>query len=554
MTMLNNKRIAKFFKEMAEISELLDENRFKVKSYNHAYQAIRSSSVMISSLNLEQMENLTGVGKRTASKIIEILDTGSLSELEEKIELIPSGVLEMLKLKGIGAKKIRTLWQDHNITSLEILKEAAEHNDLIRIKGIAKKTQDKLLAQAEFLMESRNKWNLKDALAFYQAFQAWADDNEFQVIPLGQLRRKDAIISSLELATSHTNPLEDLKLLDHFQISRDASGNCRIQNKLPLKIFELKESSDKWIFQHSRPLEGKAIWDALYDEHKSELTLFSALGYPRVLPELYSRLDIPLKSERKEFILNETDIKGLIHCHSTYSDGTHTLQQMAEAAASNGLEYMLITDHSKSAFYAGGLTEDDIKMQWDEIDELNQKLTDFKIFKGIESDILRDGRLDYEYDILEKFDVVIASIHSQLDMSENQATERLLKAIENPYTDVLGHLTGRILLSREAYPVDHEKVIRACAEHQVAIEINCNPHRMDIDWKWLGLCRELDVAIVVSPDAHSIEEIEYIRYGVIACIKGLLTQENCLNVLDSSSFIKRIKDRRKYRLDIVNNI
>ena len=226
-------------------------------------------------------------------------------------------------------------------------------------------------------------------------------------------------------------------------------------------------------------------------------------------------------------------IRGLIHCHSTWSDGANTIEEMAKACLDNKWEYMVLSDHSASAFYANGLKSDRVAAQHQQIDELNKKLAPFRIFKSIESDILNDGSLDYEATVLSSFDLIIASIHSNLRMIEETATNRLLKAIENPFTTILGHPTGRLLLSREGYPIDHKRIIDACAVHKVAIEINAHPRRLDLDWKWLDYAIEKGVFISINPDAHALAGLSDVQYGVLIAQKSLLTP-----AMNLSSFSK----------------
>lgn len=229
-------------------------------------------------------------------------------------------------------------------------------------------------------------------------------------------------------------------------------------------------------------------------------------------------------------------IIGVVHNHTRYSDGAHTISQMAEACIDKGYGYLVISDHSKSAFYANGLTEEKVIQQWSEIDQINNTLNNFHIYKSIESDILSDGSLDYDEDILQGFDLIIASIHSQLGMDKNKATSRLIRAVENPYTRILGHPTGRLLLGREGYPIDHKKVIDACADNGVAIELNANPHRLDLDWKYIEYAMNRNVPVAINPDAHHIDGIDDIQYGVIAARKGGLTTSACLNTLTRQEF------------------
>ena len=240
-------------------------------------------------------------------------------------------------------------------------------------------------------------------------------------------------------------------------------------------------------------------------------------------------------------LINPTDIQGVIHSHTTYSDGINSLTEMAEAARAAGYSYIGITDHSKAAFYANGLSVERVLEQMAEIDQLNTQWDDFRILKGIESDILADGSLDYEEDILQRFDFVIASVHSNLRMDEAKATARLLAAIENPYTHILGHPTGRLLLSRPGYPIDHRKVIDACAANQVAIELNASPYRLDLDWTWIPYALEKGVLISINPDAHSIAGIQDIYFGTLAARKGGLTAERCLNARPADEFLAALK-------------
>jgi DNA polymerase (family 10) len=228
-------------------------------------------------------------------------------------------------------------------------------------------------------------------------------------------------------------------------------------------------------------------------------------------------------------LIEEADIRGVVHTHSTYSDGINTVRQMAEASRERGYEYLVMSDHSQAAFYANGLKADRVREQWREIDALNEEMAPFRILKGTECDILSDGSLDYDEELLAGFDLVIASVHSNLNMDEERAMERLLAAIANPYTNILGHPTGRLLLSREGYPIDHAAVIDACAEHRVAIELNANPYRLDLDWSWVPYAVERGVKVSINPDAHSTGGIDDIHYGVLAARKGGLRKVDCLN-------------------------
>ena len=253
----------------------------------------------------------------------------------------------------------------------------------------------------------------------------------------------------------------------------------------------------------------------------------------RDLPDVANRF---LAKDISNEVIQLEDIKGIIHSHSTYSDGVHTLADMARYVRDQGFEYLVISDHSQTASYAGGLKVDDILRQHQEIEQLNVELAPFKIFRSIESDILSDGSLDYPVNVLKTFDLVISSVHSNLKMDEATATRRLLNAIRSPFTTILGHPTGRLLLARQGYSLDHRTIIDACADHQVAVEVNANPLRLDLDWSWIDYARTKGVKIAINPDAHSKEAIHLIKYGVLAAQKGGLRKEECINTLSLAEF------------------
>jgi DNA polymerase (family 10) len=266
----------------------------------------------------------------------------------------------------------------------------------------------------------------------------------------------------------------------------------------------------------------------------------SALRESAAILELAKKRVIPA-------LIEPTDIRGIIHCHSNWSDGSHTIEEMARAAISRGLEYLVISDHSKSAFYAQGLLETKIREQHLYIDELNDKLYPFKIFKSIESDILNDGSLDYSNEVLATFDLVIASVHSNLKMSEEKAMMRLINAIKNPYTTILGHLTGRLLLSRPGYPVNHEAIIDACAANNVVIELNANPSRLDIDWRYIQKAIQKNVLLSIDPDSHHIDGLDDTTFGVMVAQKAMMSKENNLSSYNLSAFEQYITERKKLK-------
>jgi len=314
----------------------------------------------------------------------------------------------------------------------------------------------------------------------------------------------------------------------------------KTQNGIPLSILVAREQdADAVWFQTT---SSEAHLQALRPETDffagDETAIYASAGLSWIAPEMREGLDeiAQATKETTPRLLEFSDLRGAVHNHSTWSDGGATIEAMARQCIAMGLEYLVMSDHSRTAVYAGGLSIERVEAQGREIDQLNQKLAPFKIFKSIESDILGDGSLDYPDDVLAQFDLVIASVHSGLKMDETRATERLLRAIANPYTTVLGHPTGRLLLSRPGYPIDHARIIRACAEHGVVMEINANPWRLDLDWSWIPLARKQGVLLSINPDAHALGGLQDMHFGVLAARKGGLTADGTLNAMNLGEF------------------
>ena len=485
------------------------------------------------------------------------MKTGELETFQRYADKTPSGVVDMLHIKGFSPKKIQAVWQDMGIESVGELLYACNENRLIELKGFGIKTQEEIRKAAEYFLKSKNKrfWAVADAdtegvIKLLQSGITKLGMTDFKIERVGDLRRLNPIVEKLELLVAGVDNIE--QLFDNQQLilvdKKDNTFLCKTENNVPVLIYTcaLNEWGSKLFkYSGSRPfLEafvkytegGNSQVD--FKNLKTETEIFQKANLPYIEPELREDADILelAKADKLPNLLQLGDIQGVIHTHTTYSDGLNTLREMAEAAQRFGYKYIGISDHSKAAFYANGLKEDRVEQQWQEIDALNKEFFNFKILKSIESDILYDGSLDYSDDILRGFDFVIASIHSTLKMDEAKATARLIKAVENPYTKILGHPTGRLLLSREGYPIDHKKVIDACAANKVSIELNANPYRLDLDWTWIPYAREQGVLICINPDAHSIEGIKDIRYGVLTARKGRLDTEGCLNARDLDGF------------------
>lgn len=533
---MTNREIARTFNLLGKIMELHDENPFKTRSYTKAYNVLRKVEKPLAESSEEEISAIEGVGAAISAKIIELLETGEMQTLNKYQAMTPVGVQEMLHIKGFGPKKIKTIWRDLGIDNIGELLYACNENRLVAVKGFGAKTQESLRQQLEYFMESKGKYHYATLLEIAEDMVEKLQDAfpQDDIMLVGQIRRKMPVVDAIELLT--TLSFEQLQNYDEASFTQN--GEDLFYDGHPLELITCDvEEFESLVLESTGP--SSFLEDLDVDTYGEESVVFENAGLPFILPELRDMDTIIEKAKSgslPEELITVEDIKGIVHNHSTYSDGIHTLRQMAEYVRDSGFEYFVISDHSKAAFYANGLSEDRILMQQREIDALNEEMAPFKIFKSIECDILADGSLDYEDDVLETFDLVISSVHSNLKMDQDKAMRRLIAAIENPYTHILGHPTGRLLLSREGYPIDHKTIIDACADHNVIIELNANPHRLDLDWQYIDYAIEKGVKIAINPDAHSREAIHYIKYGVAAARKGGLTRENCLNTLNLASF------------------
>jgi len=550
---MTNKEIANSFSDLAKMMELHGENPYRFKSYQNVYIQLRKLQTPLTEMSADDMEAVKGVGKGTVAKIQEILSTGKLTALEEYKAKTPPGVIEMLQIKGFGPKKIMALWKGLEIETVGELLYACNENRLVELKGFGAKTQEDLKKKLEYFLQSKGKSHYAAIEPKANEFLNWVKKKlKPEVIEfVGEMARFCPVVNSVEVLVATNSDVKILFDESTFILKEEVDANTFKGVFKESGVVLRTCSPDNFGSKKFRYTATADFMTAFLKESKqsdckgiaTEATVFEKAGIPFIQPELRETGDVlkqAIAGELPDKLIEEQDIKGVIHSHTTYSDGIHTLQEMVEYAQSKNYRYIAITDHSKSAFYANGLKPDRVEAQWKEIDQLNAGLKDFKIFKSIESDILNDGSLDYEKGMLENFDFIIASVHSNLKMDKDKATKRLITAIENPCTKILGHPTGRLLLSREGYPIDHAKVIDACAANGVSIELNANPYRLDIDYQWIPYAKEKNVLISINPDAHSREGIHDIRFGIYAARKGQLTAETCLNtksLIDFEDFI-----------------
>lgn len=557
---MENKTISRTLRLLAQLMELHKENPFKIKSVANAAFKIDKLPFKIAQKTAEEIALIDGIGKSIAAKVVELLNSGTLKELEDILLQTPPGIVEMLSIKGIGPKKIGVIWDELKIENVGELYYACNENRLIEAKGFGLKTQEEIKKAIEFKMAANGKFLYAHVEQFahqlHTELSVWLDqvakDSLLEIA--GDFRRSCEIIEELVFVIGSPNPalpqeIEKFEALPFKQID-ETTFVAHTESGLHIKLVVTEKTN--FYFNYFK-LTGNEIHAnevlalAGNGPFANEEEIYTKAGLTFISPELREGLgEIELaKSKKLPQLIDYKDLKGSLHNHSDWSDGVHTLEEMALYCKNDlKLEYLGICDHSKSAFYAKGLNEQRVYAQQQQIDELNKKLAPFKIFKGIESDILNDGSLDYSDDILKTFDFVVASVHSNLRMDEDKATARLLKAIENPYTTILGHPTGRLLLSRKGYDIDYKKIIDACAANKVVIEINANPLRLDLDWRWHQYALEKGVLLSINPDAHRKEGFHDMRFGIMVARKGRLTAEKCLNAFSLSEITTYFNNKR----------
>ncbi len=556
---MDNYQIADNFSLLSKLMDIHGENSFKARSYAAAAFNIEKLPVQLSETAREELFSIKGIGESTGKKIIELLETGELKVLQEMIAKTPPGVMEMLSIKGIGPKKISTIWREMEIETVGELLYACQENRLKLYKGFGEKTQQNIIETIEFYFHNKGSFLFAQVEVIIPQIKNYLEKifAPSLVHVTGNYRRQETIIDELEFVVNNSNNFIKPKMLStnppELLEEKENTLLYKLQNGLRLRFYTGDKNFNECLFFTTG---SKEFTDAFVEnfpdvnfkieDDKTDKDFFEQANIQYIEPALRETESIIEKAKSKNITaaIQPAEIKGIIHSHSNWSDGSNTIEDMAKAAFAKGLEYLVISDHSKSAFYANGLSEERIKQQHLYVDELNNKLAPFKIFKSIESDILNDGSLDYTNSILSTFDLVIASVHSNLKMQEEKAMQRLITAIENPYTTILGHMTGRLLLSRKGYPVNHNKIIDACAANNVVIELNAHPSRLDIDWRYIDYALEKNVLISIDPDAHTLEGFDDTRYGVLVAQKSLLTKERNLSSFNLKEFDQFLTSRK----------
>ena len=565
---MNNKQIIGKLNLTASLLQIQGENPFKIRGYQNTVQVIERLNESLSDLNKKEILGIEGIGKGMADKISQLIETGTFDSLDKVLENTNPVVLDLLKISGLGPKKIQVLEKEFQLNSIHDLLLLCENGKVAELKGFGKKTEEKVKSSLEYLIENKGKILYAEGESISKLIEEdLANSLEgLKFSPTGPLRRKD-------------NSLDELSFLIACEYSEIKKLKSEINKFLYLEENVIESSPYIWRgkdvdlgikvafkFCESETFYSNLVIETGKEEHlfhllendntlykiakaenfKSEVEIYEKAKLPFITPELREgKFEFDLDKKGKIELVELGDLKGCLHNHSTYSDGANTVKEMAVYCKEQGYEYFGISDHSKTAFYANGLYPEQVLKQQQEIDLLNEKLAPFKILKGIESDILPDGSLDYEEEILSTFDYIVASVHSGLDMDKEKATKRLITAIENPYTSILGHATGRLILRRKGYEIDHKKVIDACAKNNVIIEINAHPKRLDIDWQWIPYAMEKGVLISINPDAHELKGIHDMYYGVCSARKGALTKEFTFNSKSLEEVEQHFRNQKK---------
>lgn len=554
---MTNAEISAIFTSLSRLMDVHGEDSFKAKSYSVAAFQIDQLPQELSTMSPEAIAYAKGIGQSTAKKIIEILNTGRLSQLEDLLQRTPPGVLEILQIKGLGPKKVRSIWQEMGIESVGELEYACNENRLSSFKGFGQKTQEAVLQQIAFIQNNQGFYLWAEAHAIAETWmnRLQKSFSQYQFAYCGDYYQQNNTLATLEIVTDMPFDLLPRLWANAPGIemqSSESSLRLQLPGNLPLQFYFVPNGQVA-VEQFKRSASDEFL------EHFASHHQFPIDPNDEAAIFVHNNLDFvpaPLRTSSKFLgrptpkLIQANDVKGIIHAHSRWSDGQETLEVMVQELIKRGMQYLVITDHSQAAYYAGGLTPDRVAAQQLEIDMLNKKYSPFKVFKGIEADILNDGSLDYDAAVLATFDIVIASVHSNLKMNEEKAMQRLLAAIQNPYTTILGHPSGRLLLSRQAYPLDYKMIIDACKENDVVIEINAHPRRLDLDWQWVAYALEQDVLLSVNPDAHALEGFDDVYYGCIAAQKGCLTAAHNLSsytLEELERFIELKKRKRNLR-------
>ena len=551
MAAIDTPEVIKLLSEFGQRAALRGGNPYRARAYARAAESLGTLTEPLAEvIHEERLREIPGVGEAIADIITRLHDTGTHPGLEAMRKEIPAGVLEMLTVPGLRPEKVMKLYKELGITSLAALEEAAKADRLKGVKGLGPALQAKILQGIAIGREGEGRRHMHRAAALLESAEQRLRQSHpdlKRITPGGEFRRGCELVADLSLVvevpradvgTIRSGSYLHIHLTDpaHYGIMLlRATGSATHLEQLEALAARKRFTLDATGLRCGRKIIAR-----------SEEEIYAALGLHFIEPELREGTDeiaLGLKHALPKLVTDH-DLRGILHAHTDLSDGVDTLEIMADATRARGYQYLGVADHSKSAYYARGLSVEKIEAQHAEIDRLNKRYgKSFRILKGIESDILTDGSLDYPDDVLARFDFVVASVHGRFKLDRNTQTQRIIRAVRNPFTTILGHMTGRQLLRRPGYEVDIEAILAACAEHRVAVEINANPWRLDLDWRWHRRALELGCMMSINPDAHSTQELNLTHWGVEMARKGGVPAKRVLNALTLPSLLQHLKRR-----------
>lgn len=571
----DRKTIAEVLEQIAALLELKGESSFRVRAFRTAARAVTGfPSDLAPALDDGSLARARGIGPVTLGIVTELIRTGRAGMLEQLRRDIPAGLVEMLDGSGLSVAKVRQIHDVLGVDSLPELEAAARDGRLATLPRFGARTAANVLRNIAFLRQASGYRLIHHAMDEAAALRSALArlPGVRQAITAGEVRRRTEVVGELAMVVvADVTPAEFFTRLSQTRGVHEFSGSDERRATLKFAgggtaqvIVTTPANAGAVLVQatgsaehlgalaqhaaaHGHSLQGAALWrGSSFVSTPDEDTLYQAIGLAWIPPELREGRDEIALAARNALprLLEQSDLRGFLHCHTKNSDGSNTVEQVAAACQAAGYAYAGITDHSQAASYAGGLKPDALARQIDAIDELNGKLEGFRVLKGIEADILQDGRVDYEPSLLARLDFVIGSVHSRFSMDERAMTSRILTAMENPFLTILGHPTGRLLLSRNPYPVDLDAVIERAAERGVALEINADPHRLDLDWRRVADARAAGVAISIGADAHSLAGIANVEFGVAMARKAGLGPSDVLNTLSADEFVAHARRRR----------
>jgi DNA polymerase (family 10) len=580
---MDKDQVAAILDEIGTLLELQGENAFRCQAYHNAARAIQQLEEDLASVVSQgRLTSVPGIGETLREKITTLVTTGSLPFYEGLRQKTPPGLLQMLRIQGLGPKKVKALHDQLGVETLDQLKAACEDDRVAQLRGFGAKTQQKILEGIAFVDQMGERVRLDQALPLALSLGEGLRDlpGVIRIALCGSLRRRKETIKDIDILISSDDPLP---IMERFvTLPRVVQVLGRGATKSSVVVSEVRPGGQRTLMnadlrvvsdeqfpfalhyftgsrEHAKAMRVRAqAYDLKLNEYelagpggsvpcRDEADIFKALGLTYIPPEM--REDTGEMQAAAEgaipTLVEADDVKGVFHCHTVYSDGHNTVEEMARAAKDLGLKYLGLGDHSQSLTVANGLSPERVRQQQAEIDALNQKLKGIKLFKGIECDILADGRLDYEDDLLATFDYVVASVHSYFKQTREEMTARIIRAVRNPHVTMLGHATGRLLLRREGYQVDLEAVLQAAAEAGTLIEINAHPQRLDLDWIHCKRAKALGVRLVINPDAHSTSDLDYYRYGVDVARRGWLEKADVFNTKTAAEVTRALAARKR---------